>query len=46
MSEPVLRPLTDSVEHFIEGISHPRKQKEAREMIALYSEVSGFTPVV
>lgn len=30
MAEPVFRPLKEPVKTFIEEISHPRKQEEAR----------------
>lgn len=46
MVEPVFRPLTESVETFIEEISHSRKQEEARQLTTLFRETTGFEPVV
>lgn len=46
MTEPVFRPLKEPVETFIEEISHPRKQEEAHQLIALFRETTGFEPVV
>ena len=46
MAEPVFRPLEESVETFIEEISHSRKQGEVRQLTALFRETTGFEPVV
>lgn len=46
MAEPVFRPLKEPVKTFIEEISHPRKQEEARQLTALFRETTGFEPVV
>lgn len=46
MTEPVLKPLTEPVETFLEQINHPRKQAEAKQLIALFREVTGYEPVI
>lgn len=46
MAEPVFKPLSEPVETFIEDIPHPRKQAEARQLIVLFREISGFEPVI
>lgn len=46
MADPVLRPLKESVEGFIEEIPHPRKQEEAHQLVELFRETTSFEPVV
>ncbi|WP_368251964.1 DUF1801 domain-containing protein [Enterococcus sp. 2201sp1_2201st1_B8_2201SCRN_220225] len=46
MAEPLLKPLTEPVETFLEQIEHPRKQEEAKQLIALYRQITGYEPIV
>lgn len=46
MTEPLLKPLTEPVETFLEQIEHPRKQEEAKQLIALYRQITGYEPIV
>ncbi|MDT2756811.1 DUF1801 domain-containing protein [Enterococcus asini] len=46
MAEPLLKPLTEPVETFLEQIEHPRKQEEAKQLIALYQQITGYEPIV
>lgn len=46
MSEPVLKPSSESVEHFLEKIPHPKKQEEAKQLIVLYQQVTSFEPII
>ena len=46
MTEPVLRPLQADPATFIEETAHARKQEEAWQLTALFTEVTGFEPIL
>ena len=46
MSDLKTRPSADSVAAFIESIDDPRRQREARQLVALISDATGEPPVM
>ncbi|GAB5536044.1 MAG: hypothetical protein Rubg2KO_22930 [Rubricoccaceae bacterium] len=46
MSDLKTAPTPDSVSDFIESIADPRRQREARQLVALLSDASGEPPVM
>ncbi|MEO0556593.1 MAG: DUF1801 domain-containing protein [Bacteroidota bacterium] len=46
MSDLKTRPQDTSVADYIDGIADPRRQREARQLVALLSDASGEPPVM
>ena len=46
MSDLKTQPSTDSVADFIDTIADPRRQREARQLVALLSDASGEPPTM
>lgn len=44
MKEPVLRPLDEEVNEFIQEIPHLRRREEAMTLLSLFEEVTGDKP--